>query len=57
MSKEYTVEPIEEKSEECQTCKKGYSNVQKGMLLLSIYILISSIYGTVQLFKLFSSLF
>lgn len=57
MSKEYNVEPIEESTKECNSCKKGISNTQKGMLVLSFYLLGSSIYGTVKLVQLIMSLF
>jgi hypothetical protein len=46
---------MEEK--ECSTCSQSFSAGQKGMLVLSIYILGSSIYGTVKLFEYVSSLF
>ena len=39
----------------CRTCKKGMSNPQKWILLLSIYILGSSIYGTVKLIELIAN--
>ena len=36
----------EEKKEDCKTCKKGLSLGQKSMIVLSFYMLLSSIYGT-----------
>ena len=41
----------------CNTCKKGISKKQYGMVILGFYILGSSIYGTVQLIKSISSFF
>jgi hypothetical protein len=35
----------------CKTCKKGLSNTQKGLVVFSFYILISSIYGTYKLIE------
>jgi len=40
---------VEENTEECQSCSKGMSTTQKGMVFLSFYILISSIYGNYRL--------
>ncbi len=40
------------KEEECSQCKKNLNGVQKGMVVLSIYILIASVYGTIKLFEL-----
>jgi len=38
---------------ECNSCKnKGYSKMQIFTLCVGVYILISSIYGTVKLFEL-----
>ena len=36
----------EEKKEECKSCKRGLSVGQKSMVVLSFYMLLSSIYGT-----------
>jgi hypothetical protein len=37
---------------ECKTCKQsGLTNFQKGSVILGLYILISAIYGTVELIK------
>jgi hypothetical protein len=47
----------EEKKEDCQSCKKGLSMSQKYMVGISIYIMISGIYGTYKLFELLISLF
>lgn len=41
----------------CKTCKKGLSPSQKSLVVLSFYILISSIYGTIKLIQLLSSVF
>jgi hypothetical protein len=37
---------------ECSQCKENLNGTQKGMLVLSIYILIASVYGTIKLFEL-----
>jgi len=41
----------------CKTCKKGLSNAQKSMVVLGFYILITSIYGTIDLIKYIISFF
>jgi hypothetical protein len=41
----------------CKQCEKGLSKSQMGLVGLSIYILGSSIYGTIQLIKLIYGLF
>ena len=41
----------------CKQCKKGLSKPQKGLLVLSLYILLSSIYGTVKLIQLIGDQF
>ena len=35
----------------CQACKRGMNNTQIGLLVVSAYILVSSIYGTIELIK------
>jgi len=45
------------KEEGCTQCKENMNNMQKGMLVLSIYILITAIYGNVKLYELIVSLF
>ena len=35
----------------CKTCKKGLSDTQKWVLALSIYMFMTSIYGTIVLIK------
>lgn len=61
MSKEYNVEPIgiEEVKEEkeCKSCKRGLNNTQKAMVVLSLYMLGCSIYGTIDLVKYLINLF
>lgn len=59
MSKEYNVDAIEteNKTEGCNTCKKGLNNNAIWTISLSIYMLITSIYGTIQLFKSLISFF
>lgn len=57
MSKEYKVEAIDVQNGECQSCKKGLKVSQYWVILLSFYMLITSIYGTVVLFKKLISLF
>jgi hypothetical protein len=43
---------INEPKKECKTCKQsGLTNFQKGSVILGLYILISAIYGTVELIK------
>jgi hypothetical protein len=42
---------------QCKQCKKGLSATQKSLVVLSFYILISSIYGTIKLIQLLSDLF
>ena len=42
---------------QCKQCKKGLNTTQKGLVVLSFYILISSIYGTIKLIQLLSDLF
>jgi hypothetical protein len=41
----------------CKTCKKGMSGTQKWLLVISIYIFTSSIYGTIELIKLIADWF
>jgi hypothetical protein len=41
----------------CKTCKKGLSTTQKSMMFLGFYIILTSIYGTIELIKLISNLF
>jgi hypothetical protein len=41
----------------CKQCEKGLSTPQKGLLVLSLYILLSSIYGTVKLIELINNQF
>jgi len=41
----------------CKQCEKGLSNTQKGLLVLGVYILGTSVYGTVKLIQLLYSLF
>ena len=39
----------------CKSCSKGMSTSQKGLFVLSLYILGSSIYGTIELIQLIIS--
>ena len=41
----------------CQTCKKGLSGTQKGIIVLGFYILLSSLVGTIEIVKYVYSLF
>jgi hypothetical protein len=41
----------------CNTCKKGLNNTQRWLIVFSIYLLITSIYGNVALIKDIISLF
>lgn len=47
----------EEKKEECKSCKRGFDPGQKTMIVLSLYILATAIYGNVKLFQYLISLF
>jgi len=48
------MEVLEQKpSRGCKKCNKGLSNTNWFMIALSIYLLITSVYGTIQLFKNF----
>jgi hypothetical protein len=59
MSKEYNVEAIETKNETkgCSSCKRGLNNTAIWTMVLSVYMLVTSIYGTIKLFKSLISLF
>lgn len=49
---------MEEKQEKgCTQCKQNLNGLQKGMVGLAIYILITAIYGNVKLFEYVSTLF
>jgi hypothetical protein len=41
----------------CTTCKKGLNKTQTSILILGIYMLFSSIYGTVEIVKSIYNLF
>lgn len=41
----------------CQTCKKGLSGTQKGMLVFGFYMFLASIVGTIEIVKYVYSLF
>lgn len=41
----------------CTTCKKGLNKTQTSLLILGIYILLTSIYGTVEFVKSIYGLF
>lgn len=41
----------------CKQCNKGFSNTQKGLVVLGTYIFLSSIYGTIEIIKFIMSLF
>jgi hypothetical protein len=46
------VESIETPQKECKSCsKKGLTLGQWGIAMLGIYLIFSSIYGTIKLFK------
>ena len=58
MPKEYQVNTKEIKDEkECSTCKKGLNIGQKGTIILSFFMLGTSIYGTVKLIQLLMASF
>ena len=42
---------------ECQTCKKGLSGTQKGMIVFSVYILMAAVVGSIDIVKYLFSLF
>lgn len=49
---------MEHKQEQgCTQCKENLNGLQKGMVGLSIYILITAIYGNIKLFQLITTLF
>jgi len=57
MSKEYTVKGEEiKKDEKCKTCNKGLNVSQKFVVLISFYMLGTSIYGTIKLIQLIGTL-
>ncbi len=41
----------------CNTCKKGLSKTQKWVVVLSIWMFLTSIYGTIELVKNILNLF
>jgi hypothetical protein len=41
----------------CKQCKKGLTLTQKSLIVFSIYILLTSIYGTVQIIKDLNGMF
>jgi|VirMetMinimDraft_7_1064189.scaffolds.fasta_scaffold05332_2 hypothetical protein len=41
----------EKKEEGCSSCKKGLDIKQKSMVVLSVYIFITSIYGTYKIIQ------
>ena len=43
--------------QKCKTCKKGVSTSQKWMMVVAVYMLISSAYGTIELIRNIFSLF
>ena len=46
------MENYEQQTSECKTCKqKGPGTFQIGTIILGFYILLTSIYGTIELFK------
>lgn len=58
MSKEYNVTGTEiGKEKECKSCTKGLNVSQKFVVLISIYMFGTSIYGTVKLIELIVNLF
>jgi hypothetical protein len=40
----------------CKQCQKGLTNTQKGLVVLSTYILGTSIFGTIELIKYLADL-
>jgi hypothetical protein len=47
----------EKEKKGCSQCKQNLSTIQTGMLVLSVYIFITAIYGNIKLFKYITSLF
>lgn len=47
---------MENQEKECSTCKQNLNSMQKGMVVLSVYILITAIYGNVKLYQLVKEL-
>jgi hypothetical protein len=41
----------------CKTCKQGLSSLQWGVVIIGIFILGTSIYGTIELIKNIANLF
>jgi hypothetical protein len=41
----------------CKQCEKGMSSTQKWLIVVSIYVMISAIYGTIEIVKNLYSLF
>lgn len=50
-NKENAVDVSTQEPKKCKKCSKGMSMGQKTMLIVSFYILFTSIYGTIKLFK------
>lgn len=48
---------IKTEKEGCSQCKQNLNGMQTGMLVLSIYIMVTAIYGNVKLFELISTYF
>lgn len=46
-----------ENKKNCKTCNKGISQKQWYLVILSIYILVASVYGTVKIVENIISLF
>jgi hypothetical protein len=48
---------IKTEKEGCSQCKQNLNGMQSGMVIVSVYILITAIYGNVKLFELVSTFF
>lgn len=48
---------IKTEKEGCSQCKQNLNGMQSGMVIVSVYILITAIYGNVKLFELISTFF
>lgn len=58
MSKEYNVNAVEvNKKKECKSCARGLNVGQKFIVLVSMFIFGTSIYGTIKLIDLIINLF
>jgi|694.fasta_scaffold08041_29 hypothetical protein len=43
---------MEKPNQKCNSCKKGLNNIHIGIIIFSIYMFITAIYGTTKLVEL-----